>query len=261
MIETIDYKVLEKKLCYYQLTEDFKIKLQKNIKMKYYPFIHDFISTDKNIILFDFPLFLNYTNFFYDRNILPISLDNKNPTYIYILDKNNNNNYQTYTIDNSIYIFHFADYYEDDQFIEIYASIYDKLDFSSFNLDGRYRRIKINKVTKKIDIDKNIELENMNLDFPIKFDNKVILQSSTDEFVICEKLNIIKKIKIPKGNINGEHRIIKIDKISYLFCFTSYKELSSIIMINLINYSIIDIPINENLNIGFHSIYIENKDK
>ena len=229
--------------------------------MKYYPFIHDFISTDKNIILFDFPLFLNYTNFFYDRNILPISLDNKNPTYIYILDKNNNNNYQTYTIDNSIYIFHFADYYEDDQFIEIYASIYDKLDFSSFNLDGRYRRIKINKVTKKIDIDKNIELENMNLDFPIKFDNKVILQSSTDEFVICEKLNIIKKIKIPKGNINGEHRIIKIDKISYLFCFTSYKELSSIIMINLINYSIIDIPINENLNIGFHSIYIENKDK
>jgi hypothetical protein len=262
VIETIDYKLLEKKLSYYQLTKDFKILLQKNIKMKYYPLMHDFINTNENIILFDSPLKINFTKFFFKETpIIPIFLDNKSPTYIYIFDKKSNNSVpkEVYTLPKGYYIFHFADYYEDENIIEIYASIYEKLDFSSLKLDGKYRRVIINKITKSVKIDKNIELEELNLDFPVKYDNKVILQGFSDEFVICEKLNIVKKIKIPKGVINGEHKIIYIDNIAYLLCFTSYDNSSSIILINLENYNIIDIPIKEDLNIGFHSIYMKNE--
>lgn len=259
IIETIDYKLLEKKLFFYQLTENFNIISQNKVKMKNFPLIHDFISTEENIMILDSPLKINYKKFLSNKNIIPIILDTYSPTYLYVFNKKQFKLTETYTIYDSFYIFHYADFREDDTYIEIYASMYDKLDFTSIKLDGKYRKIRINKLTKKIDIEKNIELEGMNLDFPVKFENKIILQNSIDEFIICDKLDIIKKIKIPKGKINGEHQIIYIDNIAYLICLSSYEESSSIIIINLKNDEIIDIPLNENLNIGFHSIYIENK--
>lgn len=260
-IETIDYELFKKKINYHQLNYNFENIIKKEIKMKYFPLTHDFITTNNHIIIFDSPIIINFTKFILNKNIVPIILDSHKPTYIYIINKKDNYKIDTYEINISFYIFHFADYYEDEQFIEIYASIYDKLDFTSLKLDGKYRKIKINKITKIVTIEKNMELEKMNLDFPIKYNDKVILQSSTNEFVICKKLNIIKKIKIPNGIINGEHKLIYIDKIPHLICFTSNINKSSssnLLIINLINNKIMDIPINENLNIGFHSIYIEN---
>jgi len=259
IIETVDYKLFEKKINYHQLNYNFENIIKKEIKMKYFPLIHDFITTENHNIIFDSPIKINIMNMISNRNIIPLILDSKKPTYIYIINKKDNYKIDTYHINISFYIFHFADYYENDQIIEIYASIYDKLDFTSLKLDGKYRKIIINKITKIVTIEKNIELEKMNLDFPIKYNDKVILQSSTNEFVICKKLNIIKKIKIPNGIINGEHKLIYIDKIPYLICFTSnINKSSNLLIINLIDNKIIEIPINENLNIGFHSIYIEN---
>ena len=258
IIETIDYKLLEKKVIYYQLTENFNIISEQKIRMKNYPLIHDFISTEESILILDSPLKINYKSFLSNKNIIPIILDKNSPTYLYVYNKKKNKLTETYTIYDGFYVFHFADYYEDDTYIEIYASLYDKLDFSSLKLQGKYRRIKINKLTKKVDIDKNIELENMNLDFPIKYNNKIILQNSLEEFIICEKLNIIKKLRITKGKINGEHQIVYIDNVAYLICFSSYDRSSSIIIINLENDDIMEIPIEEDLNVGFHSIYINN---
>lgn len=254
IIETIDYKVFSKTINYYQLTNTFENIIKKKIKTKYLPLIHDFITTDNNIIIFDSPIKINLMNIISNINIIPLTLDPNKPTYIYIMNKKNNYKIDTYYINISFYIFHFADYYEDDKFIEIYTSVYEKFDLSTLKLDGKYRKILINKLTKRITIEQNVELEKMNLDFPIKYNDKVILQSSTNEFVICKKLNIIKKIKIPTGIINGEHNLIYIDKIPHLICFTS----STLLIINIISDKIIEIPINEDLNIGFHSIYIEN---
>lgn len=258
IIETIDYKIFERKVTYHKLDNNFNSIFKKDFNMVYIPITHDFLSTEKSIIIFDFPLKIDIKNIFKKR--VSVLLDLNNPTIINVMNKETKI-IEKYIINESFYIFHFADYYENDDTIEIYASIYKKLDFSSLNLEGKYRKIIINKKNKKVHIEKNMDLENMNLDFPVKYQDKVILRNSfnntSNEFIICKNLTIHKKIIIPEKCICGEPTVKIIDGEPYLFSFLmGYK--NSLIIINLVNYSVINLQIKNELNIGFHSIFIKN---
>ena len=258
IIETIDYKILEKKVTYHQLDTKFHSIFKKDFNMVYIPVIHDFLSTNLSFVLFDFPLKIDIKNILKKR--VSVLLDPSKPTIINIMNKETKI-IEKYFVNESFYIFHFADYYENNDTIEIYASIYEKLDFSSLTLEGKFRKIIINKKNKKVYIEKNRSLENMNLDFPVKYDDKIILRNSfnntSNEFIICKNLTIHKKIIIPEKCICGEPTIKIIDGEPYLFSFLmGYK--NSLMIINLANYSVINLHIKSELNIGFHSIFIQN---
>jgi len=256
-IETIDYDILTNSVNYYQLNENFEKIKSKNIKTNFMPVVHDFMIVKDKLIIMDSPLCIDTNNIL--KKSIPVLLDKKQNTFIHIYNTVNNI-IDTYNTNDSFYMFHYADYIETNKSIEIYGSLYDELDFSNLNVKGNYRKIKINKKNKDINIEKNKELEKYDLDFPIKFDNKIIFRNiynmTVNGFVIVEKMKIIKKILFNNLFICGEPALINIDKTPYIIFFGFSKTQNSIFLINLYNYQQIEIPIPIQLNIGFHSIFI-----
>ena len=169
-------------------------------------------------------------------------------------------------MDEGFYIFHYADYRETDKHLEIYASIYNNLDFSELNIVGKYRKLILNKDTKQVTIEKNPELEKLDLEFPVKFDDKIILRNINNKritgFVVCKGLEIIKNIEFGNKIISGEPVVTYIDNIPYLigFAFDNKKSNNGfLIIIDMNTYETIEIPINETISIGFHSTFISNQ--
>lgn len=259
-IETIDYLISENKIDYYQLDNNFKKINSTSINMNYLPIVHDFLIMKDKILITDAPLFFDISKIFLKP--LPIYLNKNKNTIIHILNKNNFS-IESYFTNNSFYLFHYADYKENDKEIQIYAPLYDEVDFSAMNITGKYRKIIINKKTKLVNIIKNTNLEKLDLDFPIKYDNKILFRNSENKinngFIICKGLRIIKKLTYKNRTICGEPAIINIDNIPYLISFANNisNECNTFIMIvNLKSYKTIEIPLNISLNIGFHSIFI-----
>ena len=264
-LETIDYILKNKIVNYYLLNEDFNVINKINFKFNYIPIIHDFYSNNDYLILIDSPLIHKIIYIFQKK--IPIYLNNKKKTFIHILDKKNNN-VTEYDFKNGFYIFHYAYIKDTDDTLEIYASQYDELEFSNINLKGNYRMIVINKKNKTVFVHKNDLLEKYNLDFPIKFQDKVVLRNYVNRringFVITKDLNIEKTLLYENKHICGEHNIINIDNIPYLIFFNiEFKKESNISnnfisLVNLNNYNLIDINIKNNLTLGFHSIFLDN---
>jgi hypothetical protein len=259
IIETIDYDVLTNTVKYYQLNEKFETVKSKNIKTNYMPIVHDFMVTRDKLVIMDSPLCIDKTNMF--KKSLPVLLDNKKYTFIHIYDKTSNI-IESYNTTNSFYMFHYADYIETSKTIEIYGSLYDELDFSNLNVKGNYRKIKIDKCTNEVTIEKNKLLEKYNLDFPIKYDNKIVFRNihnmTINGFVIVENMKLIKEIIFDDLFICGEPALLKIEGIPYIVFFGFSKQKNAIYLINLYNYQYIEILIPMELNIGFHSIFIPN---
>jgi hypothetical protein len=227
--------------------------------MKYLPLVHDFINTNHNIIITDSPIIIELSNIF--TKSLPILLDKEKPTIIKVLNKHNMK-IEEYTIPTGFYIFHYADYKEDQYNIEIYAPLYEQLDFSELNISGKYRKIVIHKETKTVVIMKNPELETLDLEFPVKFGDKIVFRSIENKringFVICRDLEIIKKLDFGNKFISGEPAVTYIENIPYLITFgfnDNKSDDSYLIIVNMDTYEVIEIPIHETLNIGFHSIF------
>jgi len=163
-------------------------------------------------------------------------------------------------------MFHFANSKENETHIDIYASLYEKIDFNELNITGKYRKITINKGTKLITIEKNPELEDLNIEFPILYGNRTIFKSIDNRvnngFVICEGMELIKTIEFVDKFICGEPAIKKVDNSYYLIAFYfsihNHKD-SRLFIMNLDTYNFIDIRIKEEIGLGFHSIFIPNE--
>jgi hypothetical protein len=217
------------------------------------------------LILIDSPLIYKIENVFTKK--IPIDLNYDKETYIYIYNKKTKT-IETYPYKRGFYIFHYAFIKDKKETTEIYASLYDKLDFTSINIKGSYRMIEINKKTKKVTIYKDETLEKYNLDFPILFQDKVISRSLENRringFVITKDLKIYKELLYEDKYICGEHNILFLKKTPYLIFFNieinkkTQKKSNLLSLVNLYNYKIIDIEINNNMNLGFHSIFIPN---
>uniref|UniRef100_A0A6C0L887 Uncharacterized protein n=1 Tax=viral metagenome TaxID=1070528 RepID=A0A6C0L887_9ZZZZ len=262
-IETIEYNMLFNNVRYHELTQHFGTIRNKVIKMDYLPVVHDFLKTEDKIIIIDSPLVIDFSNLF--SKSMPVILDNNKKTIINVLNKSNMT-IDKYYVDEGFYIFHYADYRETDEYIEIYASIYNNLDFSELNIVGKYRKLVVNKETKKVTIEKNPELEKLDLEFPIKYDDKIILRNINNKritgFVVCKGLEIIKNIEFGNRFVLGEPAITYIDNEPYLIAFVVDNEKSNrgfLIIINMKTYETIEIPLNETMNIGFHSTFISNQ--
>jgi carotenoid cleavage dioxygenase-like enzyme len=247
---------------YYLLNSAFQIINQTKIATSYMPFVHDFIATNNSILITEPPFLLKMDSL---RNVkIPIELDKNSTTKIHIIDKKTNN-CETYKINQSIFIFHYALLKENNKQYEIFAPIYDKMDFNSLNVEGKYRKIIINKHTKNVIIEKNEELEKLSLDFPLRFDNKIVLLNGVKNkaigFVICNDLTIIYKHILNDRFIRGEPAIVYINKTPHLIAFESdtLHKNSYLLIVNLKNYKTTEIPLDVELSVGFHSIFIDNK--
>lgn len=258
-IETIEYKMNSNIINYFKLNKNFNEICKLNIKLNNIPIIHDFYSDDNNLIIIDSPLKYDFKNIF--KKKLPIILDTKKNTSIQVINKLTNIS-KIYSINESFYIFHYVNVKEDNKYIKIYASVYNNLDFNSIDFEGKYRMIEINKLDNTTRVYKNAVLENYNLDFPIAYnDNHIMLnmQNKTmNGFVIVKDLQIVKNLIFKNKNICGEHNVIYIKNIPYLIFFNVEKNNNFLSFINLKNYEIIDIDIPEQLNLGFHSIFLRN---
>jgi carotenoid cleavage dioxygenase len=259
-IETIDCDILRNEVSYFELDKNFEtIKTQK-IKTKYIPIIHDFWSSQTKMIFIDSPLIIDFKNFL--NTPMSVKLDETKETFINILDKTTMK-IERYNINKSFYVFHFANSKENDTHIDIYASLYEKIDFNELNITGKYRKITINKETKLVTIEKNPEIEELNIEFPISYGNRTIFKSIENRinngFVICEGMELIKRIELVDKFICGEPAIKKVDDSYYLiaFYYSIYnKKDTRLFIMNLDTYSFIDIPIKEEIGLGFHSIFI-----
>jgi len=259
-IDTIEYDMMTNNVHYNQLTNYFTLLRTKSIKMEYLPIVHDFLKTEYKIVVVDSPLIIDFKNLL--RKKVPIILDNQKKTIINVLDKRTFH-INKYYINEGFYIFHYADYKEDEKVIEIYASLYNTLDFSDLNISGKYRKMVINKETRAVEIIKNVELEELDLEFPVKFENNIILRNNenkrTNGYVICHELTIVKKLIFTNRFFAGEPAVHYVGKQPYLISFAfdeNYEKKSFLIIIDLTTYETIEIPINESLTLGFHSQFI-----
>jgi len=260
-IDSIEYNIITNNVKYHELTENFNSIKQKTIKTKNVPIIHDFLIMNNKILITDSPIIINFKDIF--KKSMPVQLENNKQTFVRILDKNTMK-IDTYVSPIGFYIFHYADYKENDSTIEIYAALYNELDFSQLNIIGKYRKLILDKKTHNISIVKNEELENLDLEFPIKFGDKIVFRNVEDKringFVVCHGLEIIKKIVFEDKFISGEPAIHYLEDVPHLITFAfndaADKE-GYILVINMDTYEEIAIPINEQLSVGFHSIFIE----
>ena len=263
-IHTIDYNVPFKKIQYSILDQNFQHIFREKIKCHYFPIIHDFGLYEHNSVFVDSPFCLRKHNIFLKKN--PFVLDETLNTYIHIYNSRIDR-LSTYVFENQgFYIFHYADIKEKSDTIEIMAPIYDHLDFSSLDIKGKYRKLVIYKKTRKVLMKTNDELESMNLDFPIKWNDMVILRNvngrSIDGFVVCNGLKIIQKMFYKGISFCGEPQLVQSGNHDFLISL-GYKNGNMnngyLFLIDLNNsQKPHSYKLNVPVNIGFHSIFIKN---
>jgi carotenoid cleavage dioxygenase-like enzyme len=263
VIETIDYDIMTNSVSYFELTPSFDIIQKKTFKMAHLPVIHDFLSTNTSIILFDSPISIEIGKIF--TSPMPVFLDKTKNTIIQVCNKQTGQ-IEKYNINEGMYIFHYATHKENDTHIDIYAPMYDKLDFSELDISGKYRMVSINKLEKTATIIKTPELERLNVEFPMRYGNRILFRTLKNNvnngFIIFENLTIIKHMIFEDRFICGEPAIQNINGCFYLIAYIFDIENTTnsfLVIINLDNYEKIEIPLGENISLGFHSAFVENK--
>lgn len=259
-IDTIHYNILKKEVQFLTMDKKYNLINKIKIKTRYLPVIHDFINTEKYAIFVDCPLQINFKSIF--KSKFPIHLNNKLPTFIHIINKKTKQ-IQTFSMDQGVYIFHFSDFKESENSYTIQAPQLDEFDFSDLIFNPKVREIVIDKKTKYVSNNKYPELENINIDFPVKINSTHTLFSMVDKefgftgFTICEGMKITKNILFNDTIIIGEPQIMNILDTSYIMSFIQKDNNYFISFINLKTFSQNDISIPISITNGFHSIFIK----
>jgi carotenoid cleavage dioxygenase-like enzyme len=257
-IHTINYDMMFNKLTYMEIDKNCKTIIRKSdLNTMYIPLIHDFMIYKDSLIFMDSPIIWNFLQ------KIPILFDKTKNTYINIFNLTTNK-LEKYAVNTpGFYMFHFADIIEKNGELIIYGPQYDNVDISSLDLYGKYRKIIINKQTKRVSIEKNEELEKVSLDFPLKWKEYILLRKIenkiTDEFILCKDLKIIKKIKLPINRyLSGEPAIVEYNSVPYVMGI-SYDSNDNGYFFIFKLFDIQDSYIERNLgyhpSIGFHSIF------
>uniref|UniRef100_A0A6C0F9P1 Dioxygenase n=1 Tax=viral metagenome TaxID=1070528 RepID=A0A6C0F9P1_9ZZZZ len=255
IIETIDYNIFTNTLEYYQLNQDFVLLNKRNIQLKYMPLVHDFLTTPDKLIIIDSPLTI-------DQAKRSLVLHQTQKTIIRILNKETDT-IESYETDEVFFIFHYAGLKEDATNLYIYASVYNNIDFTEFQFSGKYRKIIVNKLTKKVTIERDPIAEMYNLDFPISFNGKTVF-TKKDGIAIFKDLTLVKDLTFRNKYSCGESAVTYIDNVPYLLALTFDKidnKKSFLILVNLNNYEITEISLDEQLHVGFHSIFVPSIEK
>lgn len=257
-IHSIDYDVLKNHLTYVQLTPNvFNLFFKTVIKTHYVPLIHDFFVSDNKILFLDSPFVWKFS---IEMKGPPISFDHSKPTYLFLYDTIQQTTRQWKT-NKPFYIFHYGQV-EVGENIDIYAPVYDDIDFSSIQINGKYRHISL-RHSGEIVIKKNRVLERLNLDFPLKWGRYIILREVNNNtimgFVVCKDLSIIRRIRLPENrSFCGEPSIIELMKEPYLIGL-SYddKGMGYVSLISIFKDDYRELALNQPVSISFHSIFIQ----
>ena len=304
MIHTIDYDVVQNRLIYVRLNSSFRQISKSVIKTHYIPLIHDFIVLSNNtntnnskMIFVDSPFVWNIPSpspwttpspspspspwttplpspwttpspspWTSPWTSPPVKFDRKKPTYITLYDTSTNRR-KEWLSPESFYMFHCAYFEEKGENIDIYAPLYDDVEFSSLGIQGKYRRVTLHP-SGKVTISKNAALERQNLDFPVKYGKYIILRNVENQsitgFVVCKGLTIVKRIRLKQNRFFcGEPTIIELGetKTPYLLGL-SYddKGMGYVSLIGVFNEDYRELELEERVQIGFHSIYLSSSD-
>jgi len=247
LIETISYNVLKRTVDYYCIAENFTMINKTTVKTQHFPIVHDFLVLQNDILFCD--------------SAIPICprLQKPSVALVHLVNKHTFEKRQ-FTIPHNYYIFHYAYAKECEDVIEIFAPMYENLDFSTIHIHGKYRKLRIFKGSPTVEIITNPELEKYNLDFPVCYKDLVILRNICDMkingFVFCRELAIVNTIFFEKRFICGEPAVGDGKLISL-----AYDEFGKgyLLFIDLETYEKFEIPLFENLTIGFHSIFMNNE--
>ena len=111
-------------------------------------------------------------------------------------------------------------------------------------------------------MEQNPVLETMNLDFPICFNDKIVLRNVENkmirEFIVCQGLRILKRIQIKNRLVCGEPAIVEGTPLLACFANDLYHDKSYLILVNLDTYKITEIPTGlPKFSVGFHGIYMK----
>lgn len=260
-IYSLEYNVLRNIVSLFHMNENLDLLKRIDVQTNYIPIVHDSYILPNTTIFTDSPLYFSAKHLLHGK--VPVVFNNKKPTFIHEICRKNGIK-TTYRTNESFYIFHYANITETKNTIEILAPLYDELDFSELNISGKYRRLIMNKETKMIQIDKNPELEEYNLDFPMKWRNHYILRNIKNNringFVICNGLKIQRKIWLNDVSICGEPKIYDNGIFSRIMCL-GYDDVNKgyFILIDPENGNIFRFPLDEKVKIGFHSIFTNMK--
>ena len=252
IIETLDYHVFSKTVDFFQMNENLNTVLRTNtLKMRYIPIVHDFISTPSQYIVMDSPLVFQFFRLFVKK--IPVVFREKLPSFFHVLNKGNNK-VDVYEMGRGYYVFHYATCEEFEDVIEICAPVYENLDFSELNICGKYRKMVLDKETKKVHVCMNSELELLNLDFPIKTgDGKIVLRNIENKrvngFVMVDGLTIVKKWFYDDVFFMGEHVVM--GDVLMALCVRDGS--NYLCMLNMRNDSINFLSCTMDLTMGFHS--------
>jgi hypothetical protein len=249
------------KITYYEFDNMCNNILHKNeINTLYSPNIHDFLIFEDKLIFSVPPLIWN----FFEK--IPLIFYKERKTYMTIYDLKTKNTQKYDYNGDSFFVFHYADIKKNNKnnnILEIYAPLYDTFSFSSLDVDGKYRKILLNTDKKEITIQKNDELEKMNLDFPLKWKEYVLLLKFNNkliqELVLCKDLDIKKIIKLPKDRfLCGEPSIVEYNFVPYvigiLFDSNNNGYFFSFKMFDIDN-SFVEKKLDYKPTIGFHSVF------
>ena len=277
-IHTIDYNVFRKTISYFQIDSDFRIFYKKILPCKYYPITHDFYLLEtfnrdyvnEKIIFIDAPFVLELKQLFRFKN--PFVLSPSLETYIGVYDTDTNETIR-YRYPSGFYIFHYARVIQTSETYEIYGSVYESVDFTSLDIDGKFRKLILDKKTGTIKMETNPILEMFNLDFPIIWKDYTILRNIENKkymngFVICKGISIVKLAIFNEIDFAGEPQCIEIDGRPFLLAFgkKADNESGALFLIDIeldsINAPILhEYPLDIDFGLGFHSIFLKYESK
>ena len=258
-IATIEYNIIRNQLHHYLLNQAFGINNKYSIHTNYIPIPHDFVLSNNKFLSVDSPLLFDGLRLL--KSSIPVYFDGNKPTMIHTVSMQDGEQ-ETYTYNKGFYIFHYADVHEDSDTIQILAPVYDNIDYSNLDLQGRYRKIVIDKHTKEVGILHDHALEQYNLEFPVKVgDGRIVMRNvnknRSDGFVICRDLEITNTFFYEDRNICGEPVVINIEDESHIVCFAyDNDEKSYCLIINIDANKTIEVELKDNVTVGFHSVFM-----
>ena len=258
-IATLEYNMIRNQLHHYLLNQSLGIEDKYSIHTTYMPIPHDFVLSRNKFISVDSPLLFDGLRLL--KSSIPVYFDGEKPTNIHTVSTQDGTQ-ETYTYNKGFYIFHYADVHEDDNTIQILAPVYDNIDYSNLNLQGRYRKIVIDKHTKEVGILHDHILEQYNLEFPVKVgDGRIVMRNvnkdRSDGFVVCRDLEITNTFFYEDRNICGEPVVINIENTPHIVCFAYDNDDNSYcLIINIDTNKTIEVALKDNVTIGFHSVFM-----
>lgn len=241
-----------------------------NIKTKYSGMIHDIAVSNNYIIFCDIPYQFNLTQTL--NNKLPYYFNRNKNNWFTIISKDFKFIYRI-ELNESFFIFHYDNVFEDDNNIYFYAVIHENFEMDMLTKsikkienNCKYRKFIINKKKWTIKIEKNEIFEKINVEYPVRKDNITLLSILGNDldiigFIITNGFKIKSRILLKNRKVYGEPSLIKIDNEYFILCFVYDNLYNNYLYCGNINGNKnIEIKLDLKINKGFHSIFIEKYD-